>query len=413
MKLSLSKQNRSKPSIEYSYEWFDLYLDSDLQELYQVFLRSNHYDKEAFFTDLSTHLLLFFEVSYDQIQHPAEHYTFSYVKGKATARLINGLEKVDLAPLFIKMIPVYQELHFNQVKKRIKEGRKTGSLNTIKIKARNLLENVFNRLINTSALLLESIVIGNDIYRYANPKKVLFEIIKESIKKENFSIQTFTLTHGSPEHFIDKVHGIAIKHTVFVLDRLPDEEKVALIPTLKRYLHNEQNYKVVKGIEYKRIDASEEFYKLFLDRFIKIEKEMLYNKKEEKSKEYFVVGLKTDSKEEIETKTLKLKNFLHRIKNRFENDPNHLKSIFKPWVDEYKYKDNLYFIGDFKELARIIGFLISKEIIRQVNIKVLKNRVLINGKEKITKTDDNISVSISNAKKETNSVWYKDLNGYL
>lgn len=413
MKFSYFKQTESKPAIKYSYKWFDLYPDSDLQELYQNFLRSNHYNKEVFFIDLSIHIKPFFEVPYDQIQHPAEHYTFSHVNGKASKKLIKDLEREELIQLYKTMIPVYQEVFFNQKKSLIKEGHKTGSLNSIRTKTRSLLEGVFNRLINTSAMLLDQMVVGDDIYRHGNLKTILFDIIKESTKKESFHVHTFTLAHGTPEHFIDKVHEIAIRHTVFVLDRLTDEEKVALIPTLKRYLQNEQNFKVAKGIEYKGIDGTEKFYQLFLDRFIEIEKEMLYNEKEEKSKEYFVVGLKTDSKEEIETKTLKLRNFLHRIKDRFENDPNHLKSIFKPWVDEYKYKDNLYFIGDFKELARIIGFLISKKIIRQANIKVLKNRVLINGKEKITKTDNNISVSISNAKKETNSAWYKDLNGYL
>jgi hypothetical protein len=411
MKHSLSQQNKSKPSIEYSYEWFNLFLDSDLQELYQVFLRSNHWDKEAFFTDLSIHLLPLFEVSYDQIQHPAEHYTYSYIEGKATAKLINELDKDDLAPLYINMIPVYQELYFNQVKKRIKEGRKTDSLNITRSNARNLLEDVFNRLINISALLLESIVIDNDIYRYANPKTVLFDIIKESINKETFSVHTFSLASGSPEHFIDKVHEIAIKHTVLVLDRLPNEEKVALIPSLKQHMKNEQNLKVTKGLNYNKIGRLEDFYKLYIERFENEKKEII-----ELNKSFFAIGTMSDLKAKnpkdlIKKKEIIFKNIFIRLKHKFDNRPTaaYFESLFN---SDLEYYETFNWVGDYSEFIILIRFLKDKGIIRQTNLQnVLTNRFLVKGEKLINKSS--LSSQISQIIINPKSNWVKTLESCL
>jgi hypothetical protein len=418
MKFSFSKQTKGKPVFNYSYKWFEIYPDRGLHELYQDFLESNPWDKEVFFIDLSVYLRSSFEISYDDIQHPVEHYTCVNLSG-ASKQLINEIEKKDLMPLFEYMIPVYIEVLIDQTKNLIQERCIIDSLNSIRNNAKTTLENIFSRLIINSAMLVRNFVLNDNIYRFADSNAILFDIIKESIKKESFSVHTFTLAHGTEKQYIDKVHEIAIMHTAFVLDRLSYEEKLALIPTLKQYLHNEQNFKVAKRFDYKGIDGLEVFYKTFLGRFEKERDEKIKKEKkveDENKKMFFQIGSKKDInpknvREHIEKKELQFKNLFIRMKHKFLNNPSasDFESLFNPGV---KYYEKFNWIGSKKEFIILIKFLKEKGIVRQTKIQqVLNARFLINGKE-ISNTDSQSSI-ICQARLDYKSMWVKSLVDYL
>jgi hypothetical protein len=391
----------------YSENWFDNYSDKSLRDLYHDYKLMNFDIHDEFILDLSCRIKSAFSIPYDDIQLFESTLLYNRLTDDVKDSLMS-IEIIALRNCYFEMINILKDEFVNIIAERVKANNEKNSLDYILGTIHRLCEDCFNDIVFISAKAIEELK-KNKLFKYAEAETILLEIIKETLKPDNFNKEQLRFSHKDHQSMRDKWYEIVIRHTVNKLNSLPVEEKIGLIPTIEQYLHNEQNFKVAKKHDYEGIEGLEEFYQLFLQRFKDLE--IVNKEKEENIKGYFLVGKKDDSKEKIEKKTLQLRNFLYSIKHRFDNNPSDLKSIFKPWADEHKYKGNLFFIGDFKELMGIFGFLIGKDIVREANIKLLKNRVLING-ERITKTDTNISVNINKFRKET-SGWYKTYTTFL
>ena len=215
------------------------------------------------------------------------------------------------------------------------------------------------------------------------------------------------------------IYEIAIKHNIFKLNDLTQDQKNQLIPYIKSQLASEQNLKLAKGFSYPGIDGLEDFYKLHIERFENEKKERQEQNKEisiNDTRSFLAIGTKSDLKvknarDMIEKKEIIFKNIFVRLKHKFDYRPTaaNFESLFNPDVD---YCETFNWVGDYSEFIALIKFLKEKEIIRQTNLQnALTSRFLVNGKH--LKNKSSISSQISQIKIDPKSEWVKTLESCL
>lgn len=397
------KKDILEEPIEYSENWFDKYSDMSLRDLYNDYKHIKFDFHDEFILDLSYKIKSAFSIPFDDIKPFESTLLYSRLQSDVKDCLMSVGTSI-LRNFYYEMINILKDEYVSGIEDRVKTNYEKNTLSYILGTIHQLCEDCFHDILFFSAKALEELQ-KNKLFKYADADALLCEIIKNKIQSKHFSREQLRFTYKNHQSMRDKWYEIAIKHTVDKLNGLPSEDKLALIPIIKNYLHNEQNFKVAKGFEYKGIDGLEKFYKLLLVRYERINNGV--NSIDNSEKLFFMIGKKGDTEKEIIDKKQLLRKFLKFIKYKFADSPS-IEALESLYDEKGKYVENFDFTGDYKEFQRIISFLQYKKILGSKNInKVICSRILFNGK-KLEKSSGTMSSERSQIYFDKKSDWYKD-----
>ncbi|MDX9847933.1 MAG: hypothetical protein RBT74_13205 [Tenuifilaceae bacterium] len=408
----LFKKNSDSEVINYSTKGVCFNPAINLQKHYTEYFEAYH-DEAVFFEELFEYLDPKYEELNSEKWSLPENLLAQFINNEKVITTFKSIEDYRLSEFHNRLVSTFKEINNKKIRNLISNS----ALNVTSDDLREGIKTQFSECFNNTILNISrhlDIVLNHDIFSVGNCKRILLDLMDETIKPERYSSNSFSVNNGSTGNFLDPVYKIAIKHTTFALDNLSVDDKIALIPTLEKHLHNEQNYKIAKGHKYKGIDGLEDFYQLYFNRFKDLKTVRAEKVEQPLCFKLNIRGSKTKDQIEKETKKKEeeFKNVFKGLSAHYFNNfrTNDFESLFNTnakAILKYNFKGNLY------ELMLVISFLKKKEIITQYNLwNTIKDRFLINDRA-ITEENTLLIEEFRKVELDKNSEIYKLMNKYL